>query len=484
MTLSGSAEMRVRRRIARLALLPAGATIICAVSGGADSMALLAWLHARREELGLCVEAAHLHHGIAEARSDEAADAVRTFCRTRGIRLHERQVDVAARALTWRVGLEAAGRRVRQGWFRSLARTHEARVATAHTADDQAETVLLRALRGCGTRGIAGIRPHLGRPPWLVRPFLDLRRCETREAARANGLPFVDDPTNDDPRHATRNRVRLALLPLLERDFNPRVVDALCRLAEAAQQDSVVIDRASRRAAQATMSGQRPLVISSRALGLPASLRAAVYRRGLARVGVREVTAPLLERLDDLLRGRSGRRGTVKGVPVRRSAHGLELGSPRLGAAQPLGNEHELPLCGEVRLLGWRIRTWIVDDPGETSPRRRCGIDGYRAAMREPWRSAIALPDGSAALAVRGRKPGDRWRPSKGSGSCKLKATLNAWQVPDRERDAVPLIIADGRIACVAGWGVDAEHCTDALCTPVLQMEFTYIEEQDVHHAG
>lgn len=478
MTAGGDADARVRRHLRRHALLPRGGTVICAVSAGADSMALLAWLHAKRDALGVRLEAAHLHHEIPEARSDEAAEAVRALCRQWNIVLHERRVDVPSLAREAGLGIEAAGRCARMRWFRALARERGARIATAHTADDQAETVIMRVLRGTGTRGLRGVLPRLGRPPWLVRPFLVLQRSETRRMAAAWQLPVVEDPTNDDPSYGGRNQVRLDLLPRLARDFNPRVVGALCRLAEAACDDDALLHRLARRAARRHIGGRSRVVISPAASALPAALRTRVEAEAVRRAGgdASRLDAAARERLDSLLMGRIGRRSPVAGLAALRTARGVELALHDARPAQSLGPEVALPVPGEIRMAGWIVRAWFAEAEGETSPRRAPLPEGYLAAMGMPWRAA--LPNDGHALQVRSRRPGDRWRPPRGSGSCKLKATLNAWQVPASERDAVPVVTTGDEVACIAGWGVDERRRIASPHGPVVQLEFTFADEE------
>lgn len=478
MTPRGDADARVRGHLRRHALLPRGGTVICAVSGGADSMALLAWVQANRDALGVRVEAAHLHHEIPEARSDAAAEAVRALCQQWSVVLHERRVDVPALARQRGLGIEAAGRRARQCWFRALARERGARVATAHTADDQAETVLMRMLRGAGTRGLRGILPCLGRPPWLVRPFLVLKRTETRHMATAWQLPVVEDPTNDDTSYGVRNKVRLDLLPLLARDFNPRVVAALCRLADAARDDEAMLARLARRAARGVLEGPTPVVVAATAGDLPAAVRTRVEAAAVRRAGgdTPRLDAAARGRLHSLLVGRVGRRTRVAGLVALRTQRGVVLARRDGPPARALGAGVALPVPGEVRVGGWHVRAWVARDGGESSPRRAPSPDGYRATMRAPWRAALSAPEG--ALQVRSRRPGDRWRPPRGSGSCKLKATLNAWPVPASERDAVPVVTVGDQVACIAGWGVDERRRVFSGHVAVVQLEFTFTDEE------
>jgi tRNA(Ile)-lysidine synthase len=208
--------------------------LVVAVSGGADSVALLrALLAAAGSEVPLT--AAHLNHGLRGPESDADEVFVAELCARLGVALCRRRLDVRAAG----DNVEATARRLRYGWLTEVARgCGAAWVATGHTADDQAETVLFRLLRGAGLQGLRGIaaRRPLAEGIGVVRPLLGATRAEVREGLRESGQVWREDSSNADLSH-TRNRIRHQLLPLLEREFNPGVTAALARLA--AQADEV-----------------------------------------------------------------------------------------------------------------------------------------------------------------------------------------------------------------------------------------------------
>ena len=201
------------------AMLPPGGAVLCAVSGGADSVCLLHWLLRRREEVGFSLTAAHFDHMIRGEESARDAAFVEGLCREWGVPLALGRGDVPAEARRRGEGLEEAGRRLRYAFLRrTAAELGGAVIATAHNADDDVETFFLHLLRGAGLQGLTGIPPRRGD---LVRPLLTTSRREILSYLEAHGLPHVEDSTNADPSYA-RNRLRLQLLPLL-RELDPRL---------------------------------------------------------------------------------------------------------------------------------------------------------------------------------------------------------------------------------------------------------------------
>lgn len=317
-------------------LLAPSATIVCAVSGGADSMAMLRFFHHHRARLGVDLEVAHLHHGIPAALSDDAAALVRRMAGDLGLLLHEATVDVPRLARSTGAGLEAAGREARLLFFRHVAAGRPSvRVATAHTVEDQAETVLLRLARGTGPDGLAAIRPRIrlrgeraGGREWpeatVIRPLLGIHRADARAYATAEGWALCEDPTNQDE-SIPRNRVRHALVPWLARELNPSVVAALGRLAAAASDDEIVlgpiVDDAWEAAVREESDG---VVVSADLRSRPAAVRSRIWARALREAGA-AVDAPTLLRLDDLLHGPSGRRVVASRLRARRERRAVVI---------------------------------------------------------------------------------------------------------------------------------------------------------------
>lgn len=227
--------------------LPPGQPVVVAVSGGPDSVALLRGLAAvAGKETSLAV--AHLNHQIRAQDADRDERFVADLARDLGLRLNAGRIDVEAEANRRAQSLETTARDLRYQFLRETAEALQARfVALGHTADDQAETILHRVVRGTGLRGLAGMpaRRKLGRNCELIRPLLNLARRDVLDYLSRIGQPYCHDATNDSSSH-TRNRLRNELLPRLEREYNPRTREALLRLGQLADEAQQVIDASVR----------------------------------------------------------------------------------------------------------------------------------------------------------------------------------------------------------------------------------------------
>jgi tRNA(Ile)-lysidine synthase len=283
----------VRRALAGLGLPGSGETIVVGLSGGPDSVALLDSLVQLSEPHGFRVAAAHLDHGLREG-SDRDVAFCQELCRRLGVPLHTGKAEVRARALRERGGVEQAARRARYQFLRGIRQELGARaIAVAHTRDDQAETVLLRLLRGSGRTGLSGMRL---RTADVVRPLLGVSRAEVVAHLAARGLAWLEDPSNADPRH-TRNRVRHELLPYLETRFNPRVREVLARSGHLLADEAALLaslgdelyGRLSREDRDGVVLDRRGLAQAPRALARLAVRRALAAAGGLAGVAALHV---------------------------------------------------------------------------------------------------------------------------------------------------------------------------------------------------
>ena len=409
--------------------MDASAGVLCAVSGGADSIALLHLLL----EIGIAVRVFHLNHRLRADASDDAC-FVQETCDALRVPCVVEEVDVRAEA--GQSSVEAAGRRAR---YRLMAQ-HGALAATAHTMDDQAETVLLRLLRGAGTRGLAGIhRVRKFGEMTVVRPLLAVRRAELREYLAERELPFREDASNQDVR-IPRNRIRHRLLPLLTEHYNPRIVEALARTAEAAAQYDAWLEEASRRAA-----GSPPATVETLA-----ALPPALLRRTLARVAPQAEWKHLLA-LETA--AREGRRPTMMAPGT----------APPVAKVLPAVAQLAMPGLFTLPDWGLHLKVEEVDHIGAAAP---CVV--YLDADRT-----------RADLVLRRRRPGDRIGPPGMQGHKKLKKLFIDAKIPRHERDLVPILsTAAGEVVWVEGFGPDRRFAVTPQTERIWRFEFTWEARQ------
>lgn len=421
--------------------------MLVAVSGGPDSLSLLHVLWSEREARGLAtVEAAHLDHGLRGDESAGEAAWVAAWCAAHGIPCHIGQADVATLAQEGKKSKQEAARAARYGFLaKTAAQTGATKIATGHTRDDQVETVLMNILRGTGLDGLRGIPARRG---MYVRPLLDVSRAEIEDYCVAHRLEPRRDPSNLSPDAYTRNRVRLELLPLLKRDYNPVVERALLRLSDTAagEWDYLHVQTQATLAAAIFLLQPGKLGINRAAL---AELHPALLRRVLraAVTQVRGTTQGVsyqhMERLCRLME-RPAKSGaiTMRGLfsrpacDVTISQSALTLMSPP--TSPPGFVQQSLPVGETIHLpeIGWQIKATF--EPLRGAPAAQADID------------KVDLN----SLYVRNYRQGDQIDPrGMGGQHKKISAIFSDAKVPRTERHCIPIIADKTGIVWIAG------HC-------------------------
>ena len=517
---------KVLEPIRRHELLKAGDRVGVAVSGGADSVGLLRLLLELRRELGLVLSVVHFNHKLRARDSDADERFVADLARQHKLELHLKCADVKAHAAGKRLSIETAARELRYEFFMELlgAATsgasegglnrvgttagHYARpdhyicldkVATGHTLDDQAETVLMRVLRGTGTGGLGGIYPRLvveggdedsrrDQPGEIIRPLLGIRRRELEQYLTALGQPWRDDATNTDLKF-TRNRVRHRLLPLLEREFNPGIVAGLSDLAEIARAEEdywqseasgwmgTTVQWFSAEAEAPKRAGDLVQLTPAAALHsaaetdsspahVPQRLNASVdlvwllaepvalQRRVIKSIGEEAGFSLEFKHIEEILRFAAVESNTGKhlalplGWRVLREEDSLEFLGPAatLEGELPTDYEYRLAIPGTVRIqeLACEIQA-ILKVPGDLSA-------GYNPEhLFDP-----ALL--SNELVVRNWRPGDRFWPAHTKSPKKIKELLQRRGISGLERKLWPVVASGNEIVWVRGFAGAGKH--------------------------
>ncbi len=450
-------------------LLKPGLRLAVGVSGGGDSVALLRALHQQSRELGLVLHVAHLHHGLRGEEADSDLDFVRALAGSLDLPFHEARVDTAAEAASKpgkaAESIEEAARRLRYRFFAELLSQkppHAAAldaVATAHTLDDQAETVLAKLLRGAWTEGLSAIHPRLEFPEGaIVRPLLAVSRAEIEAYLCSLGQPWRTDSSNAD-NSFTRNRIRHELLPRLEA-YNPRLRSHLAQIATLARDEETFLSaEAARLTAVLTLPG-RPVRGGGRAAsesGLALDIAAlaaqpiALQRRILRHAAAQLGAAPDFAATETLralaLTGRAGQKAELaSGLRAERSHRELRL------AIQPSAVPSVSPESGSQPVL--------IPIPG--------AVDAHDLGLRFEIRLAGAdLPTPVPPAVLRPWKPGDRVTLRHSSGPKKVKEILERLKISGPERALWPVLVLQGEILWMKGGQLEPHPGIEVIATPL-----------------
>ncbi|MCX6566996.1 MAG: tRNA lysidine(34) synthetase TilS [Candidatus Aminicenantes bacterium] len=433
---------QVRRTIVRHGMIKPGDMVLVACSGGADSTALLHVLNELREGLSLSLAVAHFDHGL-RAASGRDARFVHELAAGLSLPFYLEKRDVRDAARRRRLNLEEAGRFLRYDFLRRIAAEIGAlKIATGHTLDDQAETVLMRLLRGSGPRGLGGIAPVMD--DTVIRPLIEVRRKEIAAFLRARTIVHREDETNRD-RTYLRNDVRHRLIPYLEKNFEPAIVEKLGRLAEVLAGEDRTLEAHVRRILPGLVIGE----------GVKARLNAdalVLLPVGLSRRCVRafiEIQKGDLLRVSfaDIENVRNLSEGKIAVLPggIRMTREGFWIGretalSPRKRAVKRFQYRWDGDVPLEVAETGTVFSARLVPN-GLVSERP---FDDTRRAWLDADR--LVFP-----LVVRSGRDGDRYRPLGAPGRQKTNELFRARGVPPAGRGRRPVFESGGEIVWVEG---------------------------------
>ncbi len=458
---------RVREIITRYNMLKSGDRAGVAVSGGADSVCLLHLLTALARELSLDLTVLHLDHGLRGAESQGDAQFVAQLAAGLGWSyvIERAHLDPAA-------NLEQAAREARLAFFGAAIRDRALRrVATGHTRDDQAETVLFRFLRGAGTAGLAGVRPITEQG--LIRPLIETSRAEIETWLRQRGLPWRDDSTNATAAFA-RNRIRRGLLPQLEREWNPNLRQTLFHTAEWARAEELYWSAEIDALAASRLERRNGFVFTKVELLTGLSLAAArrLVRRAIELVkgDLRGIDFLHIEAILAMATSTEGHgRVQAPGIDVFRSFDRLRFGPILANGLADRNYRTEAPIPGIVRIPAAGIE--IVLELYENQPKYNSSSSVYNENTGRLDRDRV-----SRSLVLRNWRPGDQYQPIGRTRAEKVKLLFQEFRIPIWERRHWPVLLdGDGndageRIVWSRRFGVAADVAAGADCRRVLQI--------------
>lgn len=466
-----SVVQEVMDTILRHGMINKGDRVLAAVSGGADSVCMLHVLNTLKKSIGFEIYCAHLNHCLRGDAADSDERFVIELCKSLDIPVFCKSVDVAALASEKKLTTEEAGRFARYDFFREVSAKHKInKTATAHNKDDNAETVLMRIIRGTGTYGLKGIA--YVRDDGVIRPVLDISRADIEDYCRGNNLNFCTDVTNADNDY-TRNKIRNLLLPFIEKNFNPNIKDSLCRLSDNATEDAEFLNSYAKRLYSRLcnpLPAGKPVTLHIESLNL---VEKAIASRVLM-IAADEVKPGIrLEKkhIDDLFNLMTKQTGASIDLP-----DGIEAGV-QYGWLTFIDKDAVIEVKEESEGFFTEIaplQTVLVEPIGKNISLRIEDAKEYKCKVNE---TAISydLIEGKM-LFLRNRRTGDRIVWFTDGRTKKIKNILIDLKIPKKDRDRIPLLCTGDEVLAIVGSRVSEKYKITKGTERALVIEYGNVE--------
>ncbi len=480
-------SLLIYQKILEQKLILAGETVVCAVSGGADSMGMLHLLHELQDKLKIKLVIAHFDHQL---RVNSALDAqfVKKVAQKLSLPFVLESKNVKKFSKQKKLSIEEAARDLRYDFFERVALQWKAnKVCVAHTKEDQAETILMRILRGTGTGGLGGMREKrtLGKVT-LIRPLLSVEKADLKEYLKKNKILWREDSSNKDLTF-TRNRIRKTLIPLLKKEFNPSVIEELCRLSEILKADESYFETQTNKLFQKmvveTEEGFR--FSKNLFLKLELSLQRYLVRRifNLLREGS-SLSFENTERVLSLIqKAQLGRKiilpGGIQfliehnGIKVLKKKTSLKkiYGLLKIPTQKTLSfSRFDIQISLECGQKPFNFRK-----KSEVLRKYLLSIDQGQSVTWVEYFSADKMQD---EIVVRSKKDGDRYRPIGLGGTKKVKQILIDEKIPSSWRDQIPLFVSKGKIFWVGGYRISEDFKVTENTKKVLKVTLSFIPKE------
>ncbi|MCK4384785.1 MAG: tRNA lysidine(34) synthetase TilS [candidate division Zixibacteria bacterium] len=439
-----------------------GDKVLVAVSGGPDSVALLYALLEIKDEFGLDLCVGHLNHKLRGRESDQDQKFVKNLASELNLKFFSKSIDVKKEAKKKKLSLEEGARLVRYGYLEDLAdRIKANKIAVGHQADDQAETFLMRLLRGAGGAGLSGIPPKRGK---IIRPLIEIKREEIERFLKEKKLSYRTDSSNLLPNYF-RNKTRLVLLPLIQKEFNPKIVDVLNRASSVISLQQQYVEKNCEEVLRFVCKSKRKDKI---VLDLKRFIEYDMcLKREMIRLCVKELIGDQAELSFDSIertlsliqKQNSGRRVRLTG------SIWAEVSGENLAIYIEKKKQHNytISLPGKKNLgnLGMQIKSEIVS---------RSSLPGKIKSKGEE----VAFLDWGklkGPFRLRSRRPKDKFKPLGMQGTKSIADFLIDMKVPRYERDEVMLLTTQGKIAWILGYRISDEFKVTDKTKKVLRIE-------------
>lgn len=431
---------KVKKTIEEHNMIKKGDNIVIGVSGGIDSMALLYSLYELRDVYDISIHVAHVNHGVRgeEARRDQ--DFVESVASKLGLRFWTSNVDMNAYGKKHKISAEEAGRILRYGFFNDIIdRLGHGKIAVGHNLNDQAETLIMRFFRGTGLEGLKGIDYKVDN---VIRPILGVKRDELEEYIRDRDIDTVLDGTNLESIY-TRNKVRLELIPYIEENFNPNLIETMERTSNLARIENSFLDGYSReKYLELKIKQDKSMVVldSKKYKKLDLCIKQRVLRHALLDIegnlqGISEIHISNLIDLFD-----SGETG--KSINGPNNLIGLINYDELIVKKEKKGvkSDYELVLEDGLSMEGYSFELSVLDIKD---------LDGFPKSKNVRYFDYDKI---SGPLIIRNRRPGDRFVPFGMKGEKKIKDYFIDEKIPRFERDSIPILCDDNNILWVIGY--------------------------------
>jgi tRNA(Ile)-lysidine synthase len=439
---------KIKKTIEKFSMLEKGDHVVVAVSGGADSVALLSVLNLLKDELGIAVSAAHMDHMIRGDESKKEMAFVQSLAAGMGVECIAEARDVSAVKNDDGLSLQEAAREVRYEFLRETLNNIKAdKVAIGHHGDDQVETALMWFVRGASLKGLSGMPPV--REGLFIRPLIGVTRKEIEQYLKENNIEYINDTSINEPQYL-RNDIRHNLLPLLRKEYNPQIDDAILRMTNLLRQDDELLYSHAKQATDnCIIESDDDLCVSIEKIKeYPEALHGRMIMDMVSRIkgDTRGITFKHVDSVCGLISGGPSKVVQLpQGLCVRREYDKLIFTYKQEQETQFNFSYDSLPESVVIEKTGMKLLFNVLENPDVEKLLKQ----------REPGTEFLDFDKIRFPLVVRSVLPGDRFFPLGMEHSRKLKDFFIDLKIPVRDRSRIPLLVSEGRIACVCGLRID-----------------------------